>query len=179
MQAAGNRDHRRACNEGSHSSAADDIAKVQYGSYGRISEGKVGNSYLQGLSSGEEKRNFTGRRFRVRGYCVSTVGLEENPRVHQKPRKSIEATREWVHGFVQWYNNEHHHSGIRFVTPNQRHQKLDKEILEKRKAVYEAVKEKNPQRWSGKTRDWSLVTEVWLNPPKEVRAEEQKLSKAA
>jgi len=65
------------------------------------------------------------------------------------------------------------------VTPNQRHQGRDKEILEKRKAVYEAAKERNPERWSGKIRDWSPVTEVWLNPPKEARAEEQKLSNAA
>ena len=65
------------------------------------------------------------------------------------------------------------------TAPSQRHQGLDKEILEKRKAVYEAAKEKNPQRWSGEIRDWSPVNEVWLNPPKEVRAEEQKLSKAA
>jgi hypothetical protein len=35
------------------------------------------------------------------------------------------------------------------------------------------------QRWSGEIRDWNPVNEVWLNPPKEVRVEEQKLSKAA
>jgi len=30
---------------------------------------------------------------------------------------------------------------------------------------------------SGEIRGWRLVTEVWLNPPKEIRAEEQKLLK--
>jgi len=105
--------------------------------------------------------------------------MKYTPSFPAKPFESIEAAREWVHGFVQWYNNEHRHSGIQFVTPNQRHQGLDKAILEKRKAVYEAAKEKNPQRWSGEIRDWSPVTEVWLNPPKEVRAEAQKLSNAA
>ena len=65
------------------------------------------------------------------------------------------------------------------MTSSQLHQGLDKEILEKRKVFYEAAKEKNPQRWSGKIIDWSPVTEVWLNPPNEVHAEEQKLSKAA
>ena len=105
--------------------------------------------------------------------------MKYTPSYPAKPFESIEAAREWVHEFVQWYNEEHRHSGIRYVTPSQRHQGLDKEILEKRKAVYEAAKEKNPQRWSGEIRDWSPVTEVWLNPPKEVRAEEQKLSKAA
>ena len=50
-----------------------------------------------------------------------------------KPFESIEAAQEWVHEFVQWYNEEHRHSGIRSMTPSQRHQSLDKEILEKRK----------------------------------------------
>jgi len=105
--------------------------------------------------------------------------MKYTPSFPAKPFENIEAAREWVHGFVQWYNNEHHHSGIQFVTPNQRHKGEDKQILEKRKAVYEAAKERNPERWSGKIRDWNPVTEVWLNPPKEVRAEEQRLLEAA
>jgi len=105
--------------------------------------------------------------------------MKYTPSFPAKPFENIEAARKWVYEFVHWYNNEHRHSGIQFVTPNQRHQGQDKEILEKRKTVYEAAKEKNPQRWSGEIRDWSPVTEVWLNPPKEVRAEEQKLSDAA
>jgi len=105
--------------------------------------------------------------------------MKYTPSFPAKPFESIEAARKWVHEFVQWYNEEHHHSGIQFVTPGQRHRGEDKEILEKRKAVYQAAKERNPKRWSGKIRDWSPVTEVWLNPPKEIRAEEQKLRKAA
>ena len=105
--------------------------------------------------------------------------MKYTPSFPAKPFESIEAAREWVHEFVQWYNNEHHHSGIQFITPNQRHRGEDKRILEKRKAVYEAAKERNPERWSGEIRDWSPVTEVWLNPPKEIRAEEQELLKVA
>jgi putative transposase len=30
--------------------------------------------------------------------------------------------------------------------------------------VYELAKVRMPQRWSGKTRDWTLPEEVWLNP---------------
>tara|TARA_Y100000294_G_scaffold39997_1_gene36172 strand:- start:8431 stop:8682 length:252 start_codon:yes stop_codon:yes gene_type:complete len=66
------------------------------------------------------------------------------PSYPAKPFESIEAAREWVHEFVQWYNKGHRHSGIQFVTPGQRHRGEDREILEKRKAVYEAAKEKNP-----------------------------------
>jgi transposase InsO family protein len=38
---------------------------------------------------------------------------------------SLEAARTWVAGFVRWYNTEHRHSAIRFVTPDQRHQGED------------------------------------------------------
>jgi len=35
--------------------------------------------------------------------------------------------------------------------------------LEKRKALYAAAKEKNPERWSGDARSWHLENRVWLN----------------
>jgi len=66
---------------------------------------------------------------------------------------------------VQWYNTEHLHSAIRFVTPGSRHLGLDKAILAKRSAVYENARRLNPLRWSRHTRNWSVVTEVHLNPP--------------
>jgi len=77
---------------------------------------------------------------------------------------SIDVAREWMSQFVRWYNNEHRHSGIKHVTPSQRHNGLDKQILEKRKAVYEQAKHKNPNRWSSNTRNWEWVEQVWLNP---------------
>jgi transposase InsO family protein len=105
--------------------------------------------------------------------------LKYIPAYPNKPFESIKDARQWVHDFVQWYNNEHRHSGIRYVTPNQRHMGEDKTILDERKVVYEAAKERNPQRWSGHIRNWDPVTEVWLNPPKELRAKEQELPKVA
>ena len=69
-------------------------------------------------------------------------------------------------GFVRWYNSEHLHSGIRFVTPNDRHAGFDTEILRRRKAVYEAAKKRNPDRWSGETRNWEPIKTVGLNPEK-------------
>jgi len=32
--------------------------------------------------------------------------------------------------------------------------------------TYKTARLKNPNRWSGKTRDWSIENEVWLNPEK-------------
>jgi putative transposase len=77
---------------------------------------------------------------------------------------SLEDARAWVEEFVAWYNGEHRHSGIRYVTPNERHKGLDAEILEQRKLVYLEAKEKNPARWSRSIRDWSFIEKVELNP---------------
>ena len=77
---------------------------------------------------------------------------------------SLEDARAWVEEFVAWYNGEHRHSGIRYVTPNERHEGLDAEILEQRKLVYLEAKEKNPARWSRGIRDWSFIEKVELNP---------------
>jgi len=68
--------------------------------------------------------------------------------------------------FVNWYNTEHRHSGIKFVTPDQRHLGGAEEILNKRKVVYEKARSKNPARWSRKTRNWDTVQTVVLNPQK-------------
>ena len=77
---------------------------------------------------------------------------------------SIDDARVWVLVFVRWYNNEHRHSAIKFVTPNQRHNGQDIEILANRERIYEAAKRCNPNRWSGDTRNWERPVDVWLNP---------------
>jgi transposase InsO family protein len=82
----------------------------------------------------------------------------------QGPFADIEAARDWVAAFVDWYNHCHLHSSIQFVTPADRHAGRDVEILAQRKAVYEAARAKKPERWSGSTRDWTPVAEVVLNP---------------
>jgi putative transposase len=72
--------------------------------------------------------------------------------------------RTWVTGFVRWYNNEHRHSTINFVTPAQRHAGLDHVLLAARTAVYDAARQANPLRWSGSLRNWLPIREVHLNP---------------
>jgi putative transposase len=66
--------------------------------------------------------------------------------------------------FVSWYNTEHRHSAIRYVTPEERHSGREGDILAKRCELYEAAKAKRPDRWTGKTREWSPVRTVVLNP---------------
>ena len=88
------------------------------------------------------------------------------PEYPAKGFESRDAAREWVLRFVRWYNTEHRHSGLNFLTPDQRHKGLAEEIFENRHHVYEAAKAKHPERWSRDTRNWSLDDRVWLNPEK-------------
>ena len=90
----------------------------------------------------------------------------------------LEHAQKWVYEFVGWYNTEHKHSGIKFLTPHDRHYDgLGNRQTDKRRKVYQAAKEAHPERWGSRdTRNWDLPTEVWLNPE---RSETQLLSGAA
>jgi putative transposase len=79
-----------------------------------------------------------------------------------------------VNDFVRWYNEDHQQSGIRFVTPDQRHAGQDGAILENRKKVYAAARTLNPQRWARRTRNWDRIEIVELNPA--VRSGQRKAS---
>ena len=91
--------------------------------------------------------------------------LKYRPSYPRGPFKNIDEAKAWVADFAKWYNTEHLHSGIGFVTPEDRHQGRDKAILERRRAVYLEAYLKNPGRWIGKTpRFWESATFVTLNP---------------
>lgn len=92
--------------------------------------------------------------------------LKYRPGYPGKTFEELVDARRWVTQFAHWYNNEHRHSAIRFVTPAERHAGKDDELLRRRKAVYEAAKARHPERWSGKTRNWEPVRVVNLNPAK-------------
>jgi transposase InsO family protein len=79
----------------------------------------------------------------------------------------IAHARAWAADFVRWYNTAHFHSGIRYVSPADRHAGRDHEILAARHAVYTAARERNPSRWSGATRNWAPIGAVTLNPERE------------
>lgn len=76
----------------------------------------------------------------------------------------------WVKSFVRWYNGEHLHSAIRFVTPNARHAGQDRATLASRASLYANARSQNPHRWSGKTRNWQPAGPVWLNPENQTSA---------
>lgn len=88
---------------------------------------------------------------------------------------TLEEARQWMLRFTRWYNHEHKHRNLKFVSPAERHQGSDRAIFAKRTVVYEEARMTHPARWSGGIRDWSLPNEVWLNRP----AEENVLREAA
>lgn len=95
--------------------------------------------------------------------------LKYRPNYQPKGFATLEEARSWVSLFVKWYNHDHHHSGLKFLTPYQRRSGTSEQILENRHAVYEAAKAAHPERWNGRaTRDWTLPGTVYLNPEKEL-----------
>ena len=92
--------------------------------------------------------------------------------VWQHNFKTFEHARGEVDRWIRWYNAEHRHSAIRFVTPDERHSERAAEILAKRDAVYTAARERHPERWTGNTRDWTPAETAVLNPTNNTPAEE-------
>lgn len=75
-----------------------------------------------------------------------------------------EKAREWFAGFIHWYNTEHLHSGIGYVTPEARHAGMAEEIYDKRNETYAKAFALHPERWSRKPKIWKGPQVVILNP---------------
>jgi len=89
------------------------------------------------------------------------------PEFPAKGFASLDEARAWAAQFVHWYNHDHRHSGIQYVSPAQRHSGQDHAILDARHALYQQARQKNPARWSGQTRNWTPVDAVTLNPERD------------
>jgi putative transposase len=98
---------------------------------------------------------FSEALFRTLKYC---------PSYPNRPFAGVDEAGTWVQRFVRWYNTEHLHSGINFVTPDDRHSGRDLRVLEHRKAIYGRARRRRPERWTGEIRDWSPSGAVFLNP---------------
>jgi len=94
--------------------------------------------------------------------------MKYRPEYSSMPFASIEVASKWVAAFVRWYNDEHLHSGISFVTPAVRHAGEHQEVLRQRELVYRTARKRHPERWSGSIRNLDPVETVTLNPDQEV-----------
>lgn len=93
--------------------------------------------------------------FRTAKYC---------PLWPERPFDTLDEARAWVNRFVAWYNHEHRHSALNYVTPSQRHAGHANHLLAARDALYAKARQQHPARWSRQTRDWTLANDVYLNP---------------
>lgn len=94
--------------------------------------------------------------------------LKYTPAYPNLPFADLASAQEWVERFVAWYNGEHRHSAIRYVTPDARHFGAEQDILARRHELYERARSANPERWTRSTRNWAPVGLVVLNPERRV-----------
>jgi putative transposase len=90
--------------------------------------------------------------------------LKYRPDYPERPFATLEAARAWLREFVRWYSTCHRHSAIGFVTPDERHEGRDADILTRRRRTYAAARRRHPQRWSRAARPWTATATVALNP---------------
>jgi len=75
-----------------------------------------------------------------------------------------------------WYNQEHHHSGIAMLTPAQVHYGRAEQVLAERQRVLDAAYAARPERFvNGPPKVPSLPQAVWINPPEDKSKSEIRL----
>lgn len=79
---------------------------------------------------------------------------------------SIADSRLFCQGFFPWYNKEHYHSGIAYLTPEIVHYGKAKECMKNRQEVLARAYQEHPERFSkGESVPKPLPEAVWINPP--------------
>ena len=79
---------------------------------------------------------------------------------------SLEHARQVCRPLFAWYNAEHHHSGLAFLTPAAVHHGRTDQVLNARHRVRLAAYAAHPERFvNGPPRRQSLPPAVWINPP--------------
>lgn len=96
---------------------------------------------------------FSEALFKTLKYC---------PNYPERPFRGVAEAQAWVDRFVAWYNDEHLHSAIEYVTPQSRYAGTDRQILERRRAVYREARARHPDRWQRPTRSWTPPAEAVL-----------------
>ena len=86
----------------------------------------------------------------------------------QFPRRfgCIEDARSFCRRFFDWYNQEHHHSGIGLMTPDQVHYGQTDAVYAARQHTLDHAARDNPNRFVNKPpAPPSKPTAAWINPP--------------
>jgi putative transposase len=79
---------------------------------------------------------------------------------------ALEDARAFGQGFFAWYNHEHHHSGLGYLTPAMVHHGVAEGVRDQRQEVLTAAYAAHPERFvRGVPQPAPLPTTVWINPP--------------
>lgn len=79
-----------------------------------------------------------------------------------------EHARSWCRQFFPWYNTEHRHSGIAYLTPAMVHYGQADDVLADRRRVLERAQAAHPERFvRGVPKPQALPRAVWINPPED------------
>ncbi len=89
--------------------------------------------------------------------------MKYRPEYPYGPFNDITSAEQWVSRFTQWYNDEHLHSAIGYVTPSKRHSGDDIAILEKRKQIFSNAQQSKPERWTTEAFKWHRPNLIELN----------------
>jgi len=80
---------------------------------------------------------------------------------------SLEHARAYLRRFFAWYNDEHRHSGIGYMTPAAMHYGAAARLFVERQHVLRLAYAAHPERFvKGQPTPPALPTAVWINPPK-------------
>jgi len=90
---------------------------------------------------------------------------------------SLEDSRAFCRPFFRWYNTEHRHSGIAFMTPQNVHYGRATQILKTRSVTMDAAFEAHPKRFKNKRPVLKTLPEaVWINPPVNESSDQQEVA---
>lgn len=79
---------------------------------------------------------------------------------------AIEDARGWGGDLIDWYNHEHHHSGLAMLTPADVHLDRVEQRVAERQGVLDAAFHAHPERFPrGRPTAQRPAREVWINKP--------------
>lgn len=89
---------------------------------------------------------------------------------------SYEDALSYCRHFFPWYNTEHHHSGIAYLTPEVVHHGRAAEVLARRQQVLDRANAEHPERFVNRPpRVQALPQAAWINPPEDTSRKEIEL----
>lgn len=112
---------------------------------------------------------FSEAQFKTMKYCLDY------------PRRftDLAHARAWVNSFVEYYNHEHHHSGIGYYTPGQVHDGSWIAVRARRQVLLDAHYAQYPRRYRTAPVAPTISTQTWINKPVDIDTETRSIQTAA